>query len=128
MKLRIRGNSLRLRLTRSEVDRFKTQGRVDDAISFGPNDEERLAYSLVAWESAHAVSARFHQNTITVIVPTSIAQQWTGSEDVGFSAEQSVPGSEPLSLLVEKDFQCLHERPGEDESDAYPNPALDSTD
>jgi hypothetical protein len=34
-----------------------------------------------------------------------------------------MPGAEPLSILIEKDFECLVPRPGEDPRDLYVNPA-----
>ena len=36
--------------------------------------------------------------------------------------DQDVGGDEPLRILVEKDFACLVEREGEDDSDAFPHP------
>jgi hypothetical protein len=34
-----------------------------------------------------------------------------------------MPGAEPLSILIEKDFECLVPRPGEEPRDLYDNPA-----
>jgi len=37
MKLRIKGNSIRLRLLKSEVEKFAEDGRISDETSFGKN-------------------------------------------------------------------------------------------
>ncbi|MEM1204172.1 MAG: hypothetical protein AAGN66_13160 [Acidobacteriota bacterium] len=120
MKLRIRGNSLRLRLERAEVATFAADGKISDRIVFGP--ENALAYGLEAAE-VDAVSVHRSGDGVFVQVPRALASDWAGGDTVGFDAEIEAGGQGPLRVLVEKDFACLHKRPGEDESDAYPHPA-----
>jgi hypothetical protein len=48
MKIRMRGNSVRLRLTRGEVARLAAVGRVEEATEFGLGPEARLIYSLAS--------------------------------------------------------------------------------
>ena len=108
MKLRIRGNSLRLRLSRGEVAELAERGRVDDGI--------------VCADDASVLSARIGAGSIVVTLPTSLARAWAASDDVGLEAEQPIGGGEVLRLLVEKDFACLTARTGEDDGDAFPNP------
>jgi len=43
MKLRIRGNSLRLRLLRGEVQQFGETGRVTETIQFGASPAAQLS-------------------------------------------------------------------------------------
>jgi hypothetical protein len=119
MKLRIKGDSLRLRLTRGEVARLGETGRVDDTIRFAPG--VRMTYALVAADVSR-VQAGFDHATVTVQVPTAMARQWVESEQVGFAAEQDLGNGETLRLLIEKDFACLTVRVGEDDSDAFTNP------
>ncbi|MBC7545244.1 MAG: hypothetical protein H7338_21165 [Candidatus Sericytochromatia bacterium] len=121
MKLRIKGNSIRLRLTRGEVDRFRETGQVADAIAFGPGPEQRMTYVLATAEVPH-VQAGFAGRTISVWVPPELGRAWATSEQVGFEGEQSVGNGDTLRLLIEKDFHCLAPRDGEDDSDAYANP------
>ena len=114
MKLRIRDNSLRLRLTRSEVDAFATSGRVEARTPFGA---KALVYAIAHEPSADRVSARFANDEILVLVPTKTARAWASSEDVGIEATDGA-----LRVLVEKDFACLKPREGEDDEDAFPHP------
>jgi hypothetical protein len=117
MKLRIRGNSIRLRLTRSEVDRFAEDGRVEESVDFGPG-KPKFGYALRSAPAAAEPYAGFTDNTITIFVPEAEARDWVGSERVGIeSAEES-----GVRVLVEKDFACLQVRAGESEDDAFPNP------
>ncbi len=46
MKLRINGHSLRLRVSRSEVEYLLQNGRIEDTIYFGVDQEARLTYAL----------------------------------------------------------------------------------
>lgn len=119
MKLRVRGNSLRLRLSRSEVETFDQLGRVEESVRFGPG-----ALLVYAMERAPdgALSARLEGSRVTVSVPAGLAGPWCRTEQVGLEAEQPTGDGQTLRILIEKDFTCLKTRSGEDESDAFPNP------
>jgi hypothetical protein len=119
MKLRIKGNSVRLRLSQREVSDFARNARVEDSISFG---NRKLTYALIRLNRAKEILASFENDRIEIGVPALIADEWTRNSQVGFDAEQKLSGGETLKILVEKDFACLTAREGEDESDAFPHP------
>lgn len=120
MKLRIRGNSVRLRLTKSEVEQFCNEGTYTDTVDFGP---EQLTYSLVVKEGIHDLVAEFTNNAISVFTPLEVQQEWYSNDRVGYSAKIITMAGNELSLLVEKDFVCMDESV-EDQSDNYPNPKM----
>ncbi len=122
MKWRIRGNSLRLRLSRSEVARFAEVGRVEDSVEFGPLPSQRLMCVLQSSADLHSVAARYNNNCITVHVPMRLAKQWVETDQAGFDGEQTLDSERKLQLLVEKDFACLDARAGEEDADAFPHP------
>lgn len=122
MKLRIRGDSLRLRLSQAEIARLRETGEVGDCIRFG---DRSLDYVLVSAD-IDAPRARFDGDRIEVAVPHDVARRWAETEQVGIEAEQAVASGAVLRLLIEKDFKCLAPRPGEDDSDAFPNPDSES--
>jgi len=126
MKMRIHGNSIRLRLSRSEVEELEQSGRVGDKISFGPNPNDSVTYGLEADPSARSVFAHRSPDSITIFVPKDKASEWTSSELVGFEGNQDIGNGDSLSILVEKDFQCLQAREGEDESGNFPNPLAEA--
>ena len=117
MKMRIQGNSLRLRLTQKEVAQLRDCGRVESFIEFAPG--RALAYLLESSFHAEAVTANFDGHAIRVLVPMHVMTEWAKSDQVSILA-QSQTG---VKLLIEKDFQCLH-KPGEQDPDAYPHPLL----
>jgi 3-methyladenine DNA glycosylase Mpg len=117
MKLRIRGNSVRLRLTQSEVAEFDRTGRVEEAVEFGPT---ALVYALEA-SAADEIGATFENNRLRVLVPRAEAADWVNSDRTGIDARQT-SGEKSLRILVEKDYACRQARPDEDETDAFPAP------
>ncbi|TRZ42279.1 DUF7009 family protein [Robertkochia solimangrovi] len=122
MKLRIKGNTIRLRLSQGEVHTFWDQGSVSDFTVFDPITQYGLTYELRYDRDTRVVSAVYKEGRIQVNVPPGIAEEWATTEQVGFQNEE-IPGEEfELHILVEKDFQCLHKRPNEDETDNFPNP------
>lgn len=113
MKLRLHDNSLRLRLSQSEVARLHDFGKVEDVIVFQPGRE--LFYAIETG-ALHEATATFENSNIRVILPTRLAMQWIESDQTGIEASTGT-----LRLLIEKDFQCLHREPAQGE-DAFPNP------
>jgi hypothetical protein len=114
MKLRIQGNSLRLRLTRSEVARLQESGAVEETAHFGVG--RSLTYRIEK-RADGGISAGLTDGKITVHVPAATVEAWATSDEVGITARDGV-----MSIAIEKDFRCLT-RPNEDEPDAYPHPS-----
>jgi hypothetical protein len=120
MKLRIKGDSLRIRLTQGELKQFVDEGRVEDRIHFGPR--RALAYRLAIDPKASQLAASFNEDAIEVRVPEKSARHWSDTNLITLEATQSEGGVD-LKIFVEKDFACLQPREGEDESDNFPHPA-----
>ena len=118
MKLRIKGNSLRLRLTKSDVEKLAAEKEIEEKTSFPSNT---LNYSLKCKINISELTADFSDNKIIISIPDAFVKDWASDENVGFDSEIKKGSSESLYILVEKDFQCL-EKTSEDQSDNYTNP------
>ncbi|MDB4587722.1 hypothetical protein N9098_01150 [bacterium] len=119
MKLRIKGASIRLRLTRSEVAGFATTGTWSEET---PMPGGRLRYVLQRDDSAAAMHATWSADgTLTVFVPAAQAAMWTSSEEVTLRGEVHLADGTMTKLLVEKDFACK-DNTEEDQTDNYPHP------
>jgi len=120
LKLRVRDNSIRLRLTQSEVELVRADGLVRGRVPFAGS----YSFDYVLESSPATVKPEAHisNNVLTVRVPESEIHSWADSEEVSISAKQILDGGDHLSILVEKDFACLAPREGEDEADMYPHP------
>jgi len=117
MKLRIQGQSLRLRLTQTEVAQLRDRRWAGSFIEFSPGQE--LVYLLEGSFHAKSVSVAFNGQSIRVTVPAHVLTEWADSDQVSIQA----PSQTGLHLLIEKDFQCLHGR-GELDRDAYAHPLM----
>ena len=119
MKLRIKGSSLRLRLTQSEVRQLENEGQVAEEVNFGAGAS--LTYRLCTDVDKPVISATYGNNVIDVRVPRETAINWSRTDQVTLSHTEAVPGDE-LRIVIEKDWNCLAPRSEEDESDNFPHP------
>jgi hypothetical protein len=88
MKLRIQGNSLRFRLTRSEVAKLHDDGVIAETTHFGVGHS--LTYRLRKGTDAVDVRAELADGVITVSAPTAAVHQWATSDQVGIAARDGV--------------------------------------
>ena len=124
MKIRIQDNSIRLRLTRGEVDAMRDSGVVISNIGF-PGGRQ-LSYALESSPASVNPAAFYSDNEVRVRLPETIVLAWATTEQVSIEGEQVLDDGEKLSILVEKDFACLAPRSGEDEADMFANPDADA--
>ncbi len=120
MKLRVLDNSIRLRLTRTEVDLVRTDGLVRGRVPLAGGNN--FDYVLESSPATVKPEAHISNNVLTVRVPEAEILSWSGSDDVSIAATQDLADGVELKILVEKDFACLAPREGEDETDMYPHP------
>ncbi len=122
MKIRIKGNSIRYRLTKSEVETFCDKGHYKEATDFGT---KKFTYSISAKKDIHLLEAEFKDDTVTMYLNLDESKSWANNDKVGFQHKYKTASGTELSLLLEKDFVCMDETV-EDQSDNYPNPKVDS--
>ncbi|MDE0452553.1 MAG: hypothetical protein OXI90_12420 [Gammaproteobacteria bacterium] len=111
MKLRIKGDSIRLRLTQSEVSAVAGGDAVVETTSL----PQPFTYALEA--SGERIGAAFAAGRMTVSIPHAIALRWASTEEVSLRGREGA-----VEILVEKDFACLVPREGEEDPDAFRNP------
>ena len=119
MKIRIKGNSIRVRLSRSEVDHFCATGHLEELTEFG---NASFSYALQSREEDEAITAGFTDGRITMYVPAGIAREWGTNETVGYENHMDIGNGGQLFLLLEKDFKCIDAPPNEDQSDNFEHP------
>ncbi|WPY99832.1 DUF7009 family protein [Christiangramia sp. OXR-203] len=117
MKIRIRGNSVRYRLTKNEVEQLCTKGSIEEITNF-PNLD--FAYEVKV-ATTEQLNIHFANNKISLEISDSLIENWETNNRVGFSHTLVTSNGKTIDILLEKDFTCLEDR-GEDESNNYPNP------
>jgi hypothetical protein len=126
MKLRIKGNSIRLRLGQSEVRRLAIDGVVQESTPFGPSKQECFIYAICASPDVTVVSANFADRRLVIRVPSGMIHQWAATDQVGIHAIKRNSDDGELRILIEKDFGCIDAPSDESQEDAFPNPQLEA--
>jgi hypothetical protein len=121
MKLRIKGNSIRLRVMRSEVSMLIGQGQVEETVYFSADDHSHLTYGLGCDAAVKSPQVRYERCEIVVILPIDHATAWAKSDQVGIYATIDLGLHGTLDLIVEKDFACM-DLSDADDLDTFPNP------
>jgi hypothetical protein len=125
MKLRIRSNSVRVRLDRKDLAELIEHGRVLDALRFGPGSNHTFTYAVIVGIAPPVFPrADYSAGLLVVTIHHGDAKAWSEGAQVGFDHEQVVEGG-TLRLILEKDFACL-DRPAGDTAEAawaFPNPS-----
>jgi len=121
MKLRIKGNSLRVRVSRSEVTKLLAGDCLEDTIHFTPEACARFTYALQQEPSVSRLTVQYTENRMAILLPTDQANAWGVTDQVGIAEDISLGNLGSLTLLIEKDFACL-DRSDEDNEDTFPNP------
>jgi hypothetical protein len=121
MKLRIKGNSLRLRVSRSELARFLDGERVEETIHFTQAPEARLTYSLESAVQLEPIGVQYGSRIVKVILSEDQAHVWRAESEVGVYSALDIGAAGSLEVMVEKDFACL-DRSDEENSDTFANP------
>ena len=119
MKIRLNGNSIRYRLSKTDIANFGEHGLIEEKTEF-PNSQS-FNYCLQKKEGIKNIEASFSENSICIFVPENMVAKWTTTDVVGFDSKMSLGEEKDLLLLIEKDFVCL-DQTFEDQQDNYPNP------
>lgn len=119
MKIRIKGNSIRYRLTKTEIDNFGKNGCLEEKTEFV--NGHSFHYRLEKKGGIENLEASFSGNRICIFVPQNISAEWINTDVVGFNHKMDIGDGKELFLLIEKDFVCL-DHTFEDQSDNFPNP------
>jgi hypothetical protein len=114
MKLRIKGDSVRFRLLRGEVEALIEKGFLSEETRFSSDSAESFYYGLIASDDAADIEARFDGGRIMIVLPRIVVENWADSDNVGIEASPN-----GLNVLVEKDFACPGRPNDPDNVDAY---------
>lgn len=119
MKIRIKGNSLRIRINKPEVDELCAGSKLQEHTQFPGG---RFSYTLERVEGGNNLQADFADGAINMLIPRQMAEGWNNNDVVGFSHHLDLPDGGQLFLLLEKDFKCIDNTMMEDQSANFDNP------
>lgn len=113
MKVRLFGDSIRVRLTQSEVTSLADGGEIEVVLPVPP---QALACSIRSMDDV--LSVRHANGRMSIHVPSAECRRWAESTDEGLYGQQG-----GLRIAVEKDYRCLHKDNSPDNLGTFPNPA-----
>jgi len=113
MKLRLLGDTLRLRLKRSEIERLAGLGVVEEVVRFSAGT---FRYALVLDEKVATPTAELSDGGIRVRLPRREGLEWCRSDVVTLAGNEGTP-----AILIERDFvRSAVQEP--DDFDRFTNP------
>jgi hypothetical protein len=125
MKLRIRSNSVRVRMDRKDLAELLERGLVRDALHFGPGSAHTFTYAvMIGAAPLGSPRADYSSGLLVVTIDPVAAEMWAAGDRVGFDEEQAV-GGDTVRVVLEKDSACL-DRPADDAAEdawAFLNPS-----
>lgn len=120
MKIRITDDSVRLRITPSELECLLSGKEVKTMISW--MEEAKVTSITFVVKPSSGTSVNYVKNTNTYEIKwiSEELQSWGSSMEVGMYQDFNFSADRKLSLAIEKDFECKG-RIDEDKSDRFPN-------
>lgn len=121
MKLRIKGNSLRLRISRSEVRKLLDGESIEETIRFTAAPNAYLTYALACASQEEPVQVQYESQSATILVSEEQIKLWGKEGEVGIYTSIDNGDAGLLEIIIEKDFACL-DRSAEENADTFVNP------
>jgi hypothetical protein len=100
MKLRIRGNSIRIRVSKTELAKIAETGRAEESVRF--SSEQGLRYGIEVRPTG-AVTATFAGDAIIIRLPKPRLDLWLRANEISVEGSQPIGGGKVLQIVLEKD-------------------------
>ena len=124
MKVRLRANTIRLRLTQEEVSAISGGEPVKLCTSFGAGFRQQLVWMV----SAHHVGSSnttilFDGSQVAIELSGEHVSNWLSDGTVeGFTETVASDAEESIILTVQRDYACLVPRDPAEDAGAFPHP------
>lgn len=116
MKLRLRGNSVRLRVNQREVAALAAGRALSEGVRFPAGNS--FIYTLEP-SPASVPQVSFRDGIICVKAPDAVIREWAANDTIGLYFD--LPGAASnLKVTIEKDLECVNEPAEERDPHAYP--------
>ncbi len=113
MKLRVKGNSLMFRLTRTELTKLSDEGRVDETIYFSIDRLSKLVYAISHDNHSNSATLRYRSSEILIVLPSKTFKEWIHSDQKGVYATIDLGPRGAIEFLLEKDYEVFERARGD---------------
>ncbi len=100
MKLCIRGNHIRLEVSKTELAQLADTGKAENSVRF--SSERSLTYGIEVRPTG-AVTATLSADSLLVTLPKSRLDLWLRRDEVSIEGSQPIGGGKVLQIVLEKD-------------------------
>ncbi len=107
MKLRFEHQSIRLRLSDTEVQQFLHSGVLQEVVRFGSSATEEFTYELLKTADYDQLHAERTASGLRIFFPSAWADEWALNKEKSWKYSQPL-GQDTLQILVEMDQDCRH--------------------
>ena len=121
MKLRIKGNSIRLRFSRPELASLVAGRPLEESVRFSAQPQAQLIYTLAPACAGSEQIVEYTGCRLTISLTTEQIATLNQSNEVGIYTSVAIGLDDVLEIMVEKDFACL-DGSDDDNRDTFANP------
>lgn len=115
MKVRLKDNSIRIRLSMHDVNVLSKQNTLTMRTAL---TNAQLHYELIP---SSKLEVQLHNNTVSVLLPFQEIEKLNDENTTGFEIIVPTKDGNGLQLVVEKDLKCIG-RDDAENAGLYPNP------
>jgi hypothetical protein len=105
MKIRIRGNTIRIRLEEDEISKISNGETVVNTTVFSPLD--RLIFSISKWNLS-VFGAEMKDGATHISIPSNLLESWTPNAEFSIEGVLENGLEKGLKILIEVDLPCEH--------------------
>lgn len=124
MKIRILGNTIRIRVKMHETQAIMEKGMIEEVVEFGPSEADKLRFQVLKGDDAFVIEQM--GMSVRITVPGILVETWASTDLVGFQETIATSKGSEIAVLIEKDYACLDGDRAEEEG-SYENPMLGCT-
>ncbi len=105
MKLRIRSNSIRIRLDEDEIASLREERHLSEILRFGMEENACLTFDLELQNSLDGVAVRIDGRRVRIALGVEAAEPLLSGREDGIGAQHNVGEDLIFRLTIEKDYR-----------------------
>ena len=110
MKLRVSGNSLRIGVSRPELERFLAGGPIEDTAYIDELSSSAMKCALKTALQFPPMKVQYGLRGLTIVLSEEQAKIWGRDGMVGIYSTLNIGLAGNFEIIVEKDFGCIDQR------------------
>jgi hypothetical protein len=107
MKLRVKGNTVIFRVSRSEVMTLYERGRIAETVYLTEDQESKLVYAIEHMRNCESATLRYESPEIVIVLPSGKLEDWIHSDECLLYGIIDLGDLGAIDFFVEKDCEFL---------------------